>query len=293
MQVNLMVILGNVAYELVVIRAACKILEMRSKVLFGAAILGTLAFSLLCRELGVPEGLRAAIVGPISFFVIPMAFSRGPLLKRFSRTCLLVSAALPVEFIVAISYSLLSGQSLFPSPGAEVTASEYAFVYTAGFLASALTHEVVITYCMRTDDRSMAPLNLAVIALIVESYVFFGFLIIRVNDAQPLGSAFNVAVLVCTLLSFAIAVTALEVAHRDALALRSSADQAAIIRQTRHVRQEVTSMADAASTVRKLRHDLANQMGVIDELLNEGQVELAGNYVAELQRRAEKLAKEA
>ena len=126
MQVNLMVILGNVAYELVVIRAACKILEMRSKVLFGASLLGILAFSLFCRELGVPEGLRAAIVGPISFFVIPMAFSRGPLLKRFSRTCLLVSAALPVEFIVAISYSLLSGQSLFPSPGAEVTASEYA-----------------------------------------------------------------------------------------------------------------------------------------------------------------------
>ena len=293
MQINAMEVLGNTAVELVLIRATCKVLDMRSKALFAIGILATMAASFACRASGMPEGLRTAIIGPLSFFALPLVFSRGPMRKRISRICLLVSASLPAEFSAAISYSLLSGQSLFPSPGATIPTSEYALIYASSILTSAITYEAVIACCMRTDSRDLVPLNLSVIALVLESYVFFGFVIIRVNNLQEQGSFIAVAALLWTLVSFAIAVSALEIAQREAHALRDLANQVAITRQLHHIKREIRTMTHSSSSVRRLRHDLANQSDVINELLGEGHVDLAERYVLQLQNRADELTEQA
>lgn len=292
MQVNVMVILGNVVFELILIRATCKVLDMWSKTLFSASILAVMALSAFLRTAGMPEGLRVAVISPLSFFVLPIAFSRGPVQKRISRVCLLISASLPAEFAAAITYSLLSGQSLFPSPGTEVAPSEYALIYPISLLTSALTYEIVIAFCMRADDRDMAPLNLSVVALILGSYLFFGFFIIRVNNVQSQGSFISVASFLWTLLTFATTVSTLELAQRDARAMKDHANQVVITRQACHVKREVGTMAHASSSVRRLRHDLANQVGVIDELLTEDQYKAAERYLLELQSRASELMKD-
>ena len=173
----------------------------------------------------------------------------------------------------------------------EIPASDYALIYASCILTSAITYEAVIAFCTRADDRSLFPLNLSVIALILETYLIFGFVGIRVYVAQSRSPLFSVAALLCTVLSFAISVSTLEVAQWDAKAMKEHSKKAAIARQICHVKREIEATAHVSSSMRRLHHDLANQIGVVNELISAGHTTVAEQLLLELQIRINKLIK--
>ena len=291
MEVNAIVILGNTIVELIAIRATCKVLDMRSNALFAISILTLMGLSLTFRASGLPEGLRIAIVSPLSALVLPIALSKGSFRKRISRICLLTAAAPPAEYAATITYTLLSGQTPYPSTGMEALASDYALIYASCILTSAITYEAVIAFCTRADDRSLLPLNLSVIALSLETYLIFGFVSIRIYDAQSRSPLLAVAAFLCTVLSFVISISTLEVAQWDAKATKEHSSKVAIARQIYHVKREIVVTAHVSSSMRKLRHDLANQIGVVNELIDAGHVDVAEQFLLELQVRIHKLVK--
>ena len=99
-----------------------------------------------------------------------------------------------------------------------------------------------------------------------------------------------VAVLVGSIATVVVVFAALEVARQDLQVSRRNADQAARTRRTRHIRAEVAGITRSSVGVRRLRHDMANQVGVIDELVSEGRCTEAEDYLAALQEQADVLS---
>ena len=62
-----------------------------------------------------------------------------------------------------------------------------------------------------------------------------------------------------------------------------------VVRHERHARTELERTLQHDLALRRLRHDLANQVGVVAQLLETGDVREADGYLAALQAQAERL----
>ena len=81
-------------------------------------------------------------------------------------------------------------------------------------------------------------------------------------------------------------------AHTDARARRRKANELASKEQISRMRVELAESARRSLELRRLRHDMANQVAVVDELVKHGRMTDADAYLAQLQQRAHALTQD-
>lgn len=282
--------LSNLAVILISIRATCKVLDMRSNTIFAASIIALMMASIFNGPFEVLNVIRLLVIGPLSTFVLPVAMSRGPMQTRITRTLLLATATMCTEFAAAGTYGLLTGSKAFPTEADTSALVPFTLTYMTCVLFSFIAMEGVIAFCRRDDEGLDISLRTPLLALVIFTYFTGEAVSTRMHAMQNYMTLALVGVFVIDLLTLAIALVTFDLARRELLARRRAADQAALVRQARHLKSEVLSIASSSAATRRLRHDLANQVDVIDELLGEGRMGAAEQYLSELQRRAQALA---
>ena len=264
---------------------------MKSAALFSASIMALMTMSLCAGPFELPDAVRLLVISPLSAFVLPIAMSKGPLHTRITRTILVAAVTMSGEFAAAGTYGLLTGSTTYPTEG-DIILAPFAISYLSFILFNVIALEGVTVLCRRDDRDVDASLRLPILILVMGTYFASGVLAIRIYESHaPTGLAL-VNIFVVDLLTLAVSIVALDLTQRELQGERLEANRAAIARQSRHLKSEVLNIASASVTIRRLRHDIANQVDVIDELLDEGHNDTARQYLSDLQDRAQALAQE-
>ena len=263
---------------------------MKSNATYTVGMLLLLAIALMSGPFGLPSIINLLFISPLTAVILPVAMSRGPIRTRVTRTLLLSAVTMCTEFAAAGTYGLLTGSTPHPSVSDEYQLIPFFMSYMVAILFNALATEGVIALCRRENADMDPSLRFPMFALILGTHFAGGAMSIRMYLSHTYRSSVLIGVFVTDLLTLAVALVALDLTQRELLASQRAADQAALIRQSRHLKSEVLNIASSSVATRRLRHDLANQVDVIDELLEEGRMGAAEQYLSELQRRAQALA---
>ncbi len=228
---------------------------------------------------------RVLALVPLSTIVFPIAYSKGPLAVRTTRVLLINAAMAFNEAIVMNLYTFLAG-GIPTDATVGIDNTAMLIVYLLSVPLQAMLYESVVYLVRRRDRSQTASFEPPVIAFLLWSY----FLVMWTQTHSHLGGeAFtraSMASLVYALLSLGFGVVALTIANKDALVRRESANRAASVRQERHLRAGIADSTRRMVAVRHLRHDLANQLEVIEELARHGRRDEADAHLATLQERA-------
>ena len=275
--------------EAVLIRAMCKVLDMRSTWLFIALRLLADCVSFLFRYLPDAPGIIRLALFLATNVIVPFVMSRGPALTRLSRIVLVIAGGLLTEFVGASTYHLISGGEFFPSEINQDTIASVVVIYSLLAFFASIVMEFIITVCARIDRDRDAMLEPPVIFLSLVMFVGFDALLTRTNDAGVYSLMGPFLCFLCCLCTLGSCMALLAVARRDAEATRLAADQVAVARQERHVRGEIEASVQRTTQMSRLRHDLANQVEVVEQLAAQGRFAEADQYLEDLQVQARKL----
>ena len=282
-------IAANIVIELLLIRAYCKLLDLKHPVAFAALTYLFMVASALLKGTA-PVGLVVILsISIVTSFVLPLLLSQKPLGSSILRIGLIMAAVAIGESASMIVYSTLTGAGVFPQSIEEAHLTEMALSYIACITGIAATLEIILLFFSRVDHQTSSPLQAPVIALTIWSYLFMMLLAQRLGVTRISKPMMSAASLLLSALTIIVIIAALEVAQQDLRTSQRNADQAARVRQARHIRAEVTDITRSSMSVRHLRHDMANQIGVIEELFQEGMGDKADWYLAQLQERADAL----
>lgn len=286
----------NVLIQIVHIRAVCDILSIRHKAIY-ACISMTLLVAGAVIQSWFPalEPVRIFVVGPLNSFFVPIALSQKPIAKRLTRI-LAVSVAMAVpEFLSMATYLWLEGK-VFSVEVTEANFGSMTLAYMAGFAGMVVALEVLITLCKLIDQREDYAVELPVIGLLLITYIMFGGVAYSfyagslIRRMSPLAA---LACLACVLATLILAFLALNTAQHEIATGRSLADSIAFARQAKHLKMQIEASTQRVIDLRYLRHDLANQIGIISQLLEEGHTVEADEHLAKLQQRVQRLEEDA
>ena len=275
--------------EAVLIRAMCKVLDMRSTWLFITLRLAADCVSFLFRYLPNSYEIMKLVMFVTINVLIPFVMSRGPALTRLSRIVLVIAGGLLTEFVGASTYHLISGGEFFPSEINQDTIASVVVIYSLLAFFASIVMEFIITVCARIDRDRDAMLEPPVIFLSLVMFVGFDALLGRTNDAGVYSLMGPFLCFLCCLCTLGSCMALLAVARRDAEATRLAADQVAFARQERHVRGEIEASVRRTTEMSRLRHDLANQVEVVEGLAAQGRFADADQYLVRLQLQAQTL----
>ncbi len=275
--------------EAVLIRAMCKVLDMRSVWRFIALRLFFDCVSFLFRYLPSTNGIIRLALFLATNVIVPFVMSRGPALTRLSRIVLVIAGGLLTEFVGASTYHLISGGEFFPSEINQDTIASVVVIYSLLAFFASIVMEFIITLYARIDRDRDAMLEPPVIFLSLVMFVGFDALLMRTNDAGVYSLMGPFLCFLCCLCTLGSCMALLAVARRDAEATRLAADQVAVARQERHVRGEIEASVQRTTQMSRLRHDLANQVEVVEQLAAQGRYDEADQYLEDLQAQARKL----
>ena len=282
-------IAANIFIEFLLIRAYCKLLDLKHPVAFAALTYLFMVASALLKGTA-PVGLVVILsISIMTSFALPLLLSQRPLGSSILRIGLIMAAVAIGESASMIVYGTLTGTGAFPQSIEEARLTEMALSYIACITGIAVTLEIILLFFSRVDHQTSSPLQAPVIALTVWSYLFMMLLAQRLGVTRISNPMMSAASLLLSALTIIVIIAALEVAQQDLRTSQRNADQAARVRQARHIRAEVTGITRSSMSVRHLRHDMANQIGVIEELFQEGMGDKADWYLAQLQERADAL----
>jgi len=275
--------------EAVLIRAMCKVLDMRSTWLFITLRLLADCVSFLFRYLPSTNGIIRLALFLATNVIVPFVMSRGPALTRLSRIVLVIAGGLLTEFVGASTYHLISGGEFFPSEINQDTIASVVVIYSLLAFFASIVMEFIITVYARIDRDRDAMLEPPVIFLSLVMFVGFDALLMRTNDAGVYSLMGPFLCFLCCFCTLGSCMGLLIISRRDAEATRLAADQAALARQERHVRGEIEASVRRTTEMSRLRHDLANQVEVVDQLAAQGRYAEADRYLEGLQAQARKL----
>jgi hypothetical protein len=168
-----------------------------------------------------------------------------------------------------------------------------SITYAVLILASAVETQLVIVLCRRFDQDQDADLEAPVLALMLGSIglvtvQLYRFYVPVLSSGYYDTRLISVMVVYC-ICEFVLSLALVPIARNDAQLKRQIAERAATVRQDKRVRDEVRAATRRSLGMRRLRHDLANQMGVVGELVAQGRADDADRYLAALQTQAHKL----
>jgi hypothetical protein len=271
--------------ELFIIRAMVKCLSMQSNYLYAALHLTCFTVGAIVRIFGATPYLRAFII-PLCYLVFPLALSTGPLRARLYRIALIDIVAFGTEMIGVVIYSLLTGGTMAENTANQSNIATIAAIYSVLIPVMALALEMVIAAYRSFDRQNDAQLELSIVALILSAVIHFFLIYLRFFPSNEMAAPVAVSALAYCLATIASSFILLTVAQRDARVKREVTDQIAEARQVKHVRSEVEATTLRSMSLRRLRHDLANQMRVVTGLISEGRYDDADRYLAALQDQA-------
>ena len=272
----------SMAVELIVRRAFCMVLDIRSVLLSLLLWLCCFGMSFTMLFMGFNPIVRAFIVNVLANLAIPMVMSHGPIGQRLTRIAFLNMVVLLTEIIGTLVYYMLSGQP-FPSNLSEAAPLTITLVYTVLIFTTTITCEAAIALLRRTDDAWDEAFEPTAFIMMTSSFMFFVMLLVRFD----LGNVESAIVPIVTGLGAILAVTIslflLRIARQDAQAKREIALRAANKRQIKHLMEEAERMTSRSTAMRRIRHDLANQIGIVHALADQGRFAEADEYLSGFQ----------
>ena len=280
----------SMSVELIVRRAFCMVLDIRSVLLSLLLWLCCFGMSFTMLFMGFNPIVRAFIVNVLANLAIPMVMSHGPIGQRLTRIAFLNMVVLLTEIIGTLVYYMLSGQP-FPSNLSEAAPLTITLVYTVLIFTTTITCEAAIALLRRTDDAWDEAFEPTAFIMMTSSFMFFVMLLVRFD----LGNVESAIVPIVTGLGAILAVTIslflLRIARQDAQAKREIALRAADKRQIqleeealREIEmEEAERMTSRSTAMRRIRHDLANQIGIVHALADQGRFAEADEYLSGFQ----------
>lgn len=285
-------ILPSIVSLIISIRTICSILDMRSNAVFALCHATNACLNFIAFKLGAPAVLRTLVIGPSTTIILPIAYSRGPLSKRVSRTAIISLCALIPEIIAMATFLLFRGSVYFST----IDESNYLDVLLAHSLtmvSHAFISEALITVFRRNDQEWDAPLGIPVLCLLAETYALGIGLTMYHHPHQEQASYLAVIpTFACYVLTIAYCLAVLHLAHLDVRTKLLEADQLTQMRHLRHLKAEIEASSSRSISVNRLRHDFANQISIVEELALEGSVQEADHYLVMLLEQARSLTKD-
>ena len=274
------------AATLLNLRCEYLVLDVRSKRLLAlCTVLGYIT-SELGRVAGTPSIVGLLVINPLVSIAAPIVLSQGPLRVRTARVLVINLTSLFSEVVCTICYLTLEGELVYRT----VTASNFPNIistYMTGTFVHVLLTELVILRLRDADPSWEMRLELPILGFVVGSYFFLAVGIYRYGISESDNPFILLLILAIAALSIVLCFALHSVVKTETMIARDAARRAATIRQTRHVRRQIEESAMQVLRMRHLRHDLANQVGVVMELARADHIEEADHYLAELIERAQ------
>ena len=278
---DLVSIIPNIIVGLLTIRAYCLVLDLRSNRVFAVCHLLNVTANIMALKLGWPLWLRVFFINPSTTLIMPIAYSRGALSMRIIRVLTILLIVLPAEAASVGTYMLLGNRPYFSTID-ESNYVDIGLTYCVTVLLGTLLIESLIFFYRRADRELDADIAPAILANMFACYLLSLIIDIRIIDTMLDGPVILATVGLVALIEAAYALSTITVAHRDAVSKRILADEAARARQARHVKQAIEASTLKAGAMRRLRHDLANQVDLVYELAESGHTHEASQYLDDL-----------
>ena len=272
----------SMAVELIVRRAFCMVLDIRSVLLSLLLWLCCFGMSFTMLFVGFNPIVRAFIVNVLANLAIPMVMSHGPIGQRLTRIAFLNMVVLLTEIIGTLVYYMLSGQP-FPSNLSEAAPLTITLVYTVLIFTTTITCEAAIALLRRTDDAWDEAFEPTAFIMMTSSFMFFVMLLVRFDLGNVESAIVPVVTGLGAILAVTISLLLLRIARWDAQAKREIALRAANKRQIKHLMEEAERMTSRSTAMRRIRHDLANQIGIVHALADQGRFAEADEYLSGFQ----------
>lgn len=272
----------SMAVELIVRRAFCMVLDIRSVLLSLLLWLCCFGMSFTMLFMGFNPIVRAFIVNVLANLAIPMVMSHGPIGQRLTRIAFLNMVVLLTEIIGTLVYYMLSGQP-FPSNLSEAAPLTITLVYTVLIFTTTITCEAAIALLRRTDDAWDEAFEPTAFIMMTSSFMFFVMLLVRFDLGNVESAIVPVVTGLGAILAVTISLLLLRIARWDAQAKREIALRAANKRQIKHLMEEAERMTSRSTAMRRIRHDLANQIGIVHALADQGRFAEADEYLSGFQ----------
>ena len=267
--------------ELIVRRALCKVLDIWSVPLFLLLWFCCFVMSFVTQQMGLNPFVRTIIVNALANLTIPLVMSRGPIGQRLTRIAFVNMVILMTEISGTITYLALSGHP-FPSDFYEADPLSIVLVYTVLVFTATITCEATIAFFHRGNslDEAFEP---AAFIMMASSFVFFIMLMVRFDLSNVEGAIVPIVTGLGAILAVTISLFLLRIARQDAQAKREIALQTARRQQIEHLMEEAERMTSRSTAMRRIRHDLANQIGIVHALADQGRFAEADEYLSGFQ----------
>lgn len=281
-------ILITVLLDMLAVWTFSRVLVMRSNRIFFLSSLACILAHQLLMELQSPPAL-CMLFGMATFgFGLPIMLSEGSVGVRVIRTTLVNLAAVMGEYAGRVLHVLLTGSSFAEGTSDDQIPAVLATYALVGVIAAILMH-IIIVVCERTDYHRDYTIDLPVLFLMLWSSALYGYLDLVCHDLVIASIPYALTLFLCCALTLILGIATLSLAHDEARMRRIAANNAASVRQVRHMHAEIESAAQRSLKLRELRHDMANQIEVVLELARKGNSAEADRYLASLQIRAAEL----
>ncbi len=280
------------ALQLIVIRAFCKVLDMRSYTLYVGLYIFSYCLSFYLLSAGVPRIMNTLFINPLTNIVLPIALSRGPFRTRIIRVGIINLGGVLAETTGSLIYMIIGGR-MYPEAFNQETFAGVATVYTLLLLIFSIVYEAIISICLRVDRQLDARIERPILVLMFASFLFVLGVIMRFDAMAATSFAASLITFLLSVATAAIVVGIIAIVREEAGEHRQAIHDLALARQVKHAQAEATASVRRAANLRKLRHDMANQIDVVRELANEGRLEDADRYLVALQVAAHEFAENA
>ena len=281
-------IIPSILLGFITIRATCSILDLRSNRVYAVCHMLNVVANLAAHTLGIPEFFRAFVLNPSTSIIMPIAYSRGPLRSRISRTLTLCFSSVVAEIPSILTFMML-GHGAYYSQIDASNASDIALVYCITLLSASIAYETVILLCQRIDQRHEAEFETPVLAFLFVCFFLANFMVVRLTSQEHTSVLTYLSVGVALIASLAYGFLSLALTQRDVLAKRDLANNTARLRQEKHVIAQIVEVSRRNDDMRRLRHDLANQLDIVSELVAKGHTAQADQYLGALQEQASRI----
>lgn len=274
--------------ELFIMRITAHVLTMRSNAQYYRAVLVYYLIWAPLRELALPTAVR--VMGMLVYISIPVLCSVGPLPTRITRNLfiqLLVSAN--EMLTVSLTAAITGGEGTMGSPADRDAIVPIVVAYSILISIYACETEAIFALFSRLDHQQDARVEPPVFIMMLGSLGLIAVIYYRIFGRNDMLTSILTVITVYAILSALLGFALIVVAQRDTRAKRLIANQMAQARQAKHVRNEVVTATRLSLDLRRLRHDLANQLHVVSRLVEAGHYDDADRYLAELQRQAHSL----
>ena len=280
----------NVIWQAVLICTLCRILSMRSNVVFAAVNMGLMGVMLILEYSELPRITNALMLAPLINIAFPIAYSRGSLRTRTVRVLVVQVTVAFSEVLVSALYALTANGAIDPVAAPDrVDIGIAAAAYIVALIVQAgLTELIVHIFRRREGARRGSPYPPVIL------YLLWSYLLVMFSQMQLAATyardSFRIISLIYPLFTLGIGIATLAITFREECIGREATTRSASARQEKHMRREVAASARRVAAICRLRHDLANQIALINELERLGDDKRADATLAELQSRAHAIA---